>query len=154
MTSLIKFTLTLSSLFFRLTAQVDCDQRAVSSDVNATDRLTITNFFQPPVGPYNANISSNWTWQLSTQYPAHGSNGNTNIQQSLSLSISPPPSPGLFEQESYAGCGIIIHGAWHKKVATHQGDLRGDCTGFISDGCRQWMISEVSIAPILVIEPC
>lgn len=154
MTSLIKFTLTMSFLFFPLTAQMNCDQQAMSRDVNATDQLTINNPFRPPVGPYSANISSNWTWQLNTQSSVYGSYGNTNVEQSLSLSISPPPSPGLFEQESYVGCGIVIHGAWHKKVATHQGDLKGDCTGFISDGCRQWMISEVSIAPIPVDQPC
>lgn len=141
------FTLTISSLFSASAAQINCDSQAISRDINATDQLTIVNPFQPPVGPYSANISRNWTWQLSTQSPTHLSDGDTSIQQSLSLSISPPPSPGLFEQDSYVGCGVIIHGAWQKKVVANQNDLKGDCTGFISDKCRQWIISEVSIVP-------
>ncbi|KAF1979573.1 hypothetical protein BU23DRAFT_562985 [Bimuria novae-zelandiae CBS 107.79] len=109
------------------TTQIGCDAQDQLQYTNATDNFTIASSFNPLQGPYNANISSNWTWQLNTQSPDYRDNGNTSIRQSLSLNISPLPSPGLFNQNT---------------VAKSQGDLKGDCTGFFSDDRRQAILVE------------
>ncbi|KAF2445781.1 hypothetical protein P171DRAFT_484445 [Karstenula rhodostoma CBS 690.94] len=129
--------------------QVDCGSQNSLQYTNATDNVTIENPFRPKEGLYSKNISSNWTWQLDTKSPNHKTDGNTSLRQSLSLSISPPPSPGLFYQNDYIGCGLIIHGAKYDRVVKSQGGLQGDCTGFISEECRKAILSEASVVLII-----
>lgn len=143
-------TLVLLSVLVEPTLQIGCRSEEIIGYANATHNYTMSNPFHPPLGPYSTNISSNWTWRLSTKTIDRSENRNSSIFQSLSLEISPPPSPSLFDQENYVGCGLVIHGLWQGKIAKNQNDLKGDCTGLISDGCRQWMLSEVRDTDVLV----
>lgn len=105
-----------SSYLIRNTLQIDCSITNGVQASNATDNFTMGNPFHPKEGSYSKNISSNWTWQLDTLTTSRLADGNTSLLQSLSLTINPPPSPGLFSQDEFMGCGLIIHGAKYNRL--------------------------------------
>lgn len=132
------------SLLLGISIQVECGSENSVQYTNATDNVTLNDPFEPKQGPYSKNISSVWAWRLDTQSPDHLKNGSTSLLQSLSLSVDPAPSPGLLSQNDYIGCGLIIHGVRYDRLVQSQGDLQGNCTGFISEKCRKAIISEAS----------